>query len=155
MRKYIANLTSHLIEKNGYVQTFAKWAQDDAKGFAYCVQCDLEARDVGEMNPGTLGSILCEFEPGDTGLSCKEDIVAHIDCASPKIMLYAIVSLFLADVIVRRLQGLVPGDSATWNRAVDEVRSKMYMDHMRTHHGFRFDASPSGFKLRKRKPSRS
>lgn len=106
MRKYIVDLTDHLIAKNNYVQTFRKL---DKKLFLGFVKNDLYCGDVKEMSPGTLGKIMCSFEVGDiTAKHPGKGVPFSGDCEE---MLREIVALCLAYVIRDRLD---PNEQEGW-----------------------------------------
>ncbi len=102
MRAYIVNLTDNLIGKHHFdkmAETMAK----DWGGFLNFVKMSLETHDVREMNPETLGKIMCSFEVGDV-LANKEQLFQKIyfagDCEA---MLRDLVAVCLAFAIADRL----------------------------------------------------
>ena len=112
MRQYIVNLTNHLIGKNRYDQIF--YRIKDPREFIKQVRLDLEAKDVRDMSPETLGKIMCSFEIGDV-MASKADIFTSIhfsgDCEE---MLRELVSLCLAYVIRDRIDDRCPTDTPRW-----------------------------------------
>lgn len=102
MRQYIQNLTDNLIGKNRY-DDIRKRIQDSAK-FLEHVQHDLEAGDVRDMRPETLGKIMCSFDIGDV-MASKKEITERMhfagDCEE---MLRELVSLCLAYAIRDRVE---------------------------------------------------
>ncbi len=104
MREYIKNLTDNLISKNRYDEVDLRLrAESSLTSLVEYVKVDLEAGDVKNMNPETLGRIMANFEIGDV-MASKADIVEWIhfngDCED---LLRELVALCLAFVIKDRL----------------------------------------------------
>lgn len=99
MRKYIIDLTNHLIAKNGYDQMFQTFKNKDS--FLKYVKDDLTYGEVADMNPATLGKIMCSFEIGDVmSAHPGKEVLFGGDCEN---MLREMVALCLAYVIRDRL----------------------------------------------------
>ncbi len=106
MRKYIVDLTNHLIAKNGYDREFKII---NKKLFLLAVKGDLYCGDVGKMSPATLGKVMCSFETGDvTATHPGKGVPFTGDC---EVMLREIVALCLAYVIRDRLD---PNEQEGW-----------------------------------------
>lgn len=101
MRRYIVNLTSHLINKNRYDEIFAR--MNNPSEFLTHIALNLESDDVKDMSPETLGKIMCAFEIDDV-MASKKDLFdgTHFsgDCEE---LLRELVSLCLAYAIRDRL----------------------------------------------------
>ena len=97
MRKYIVDLTNHLIAKNRY------YTYPFDTSFIGNVQLDLEAGEVGIMSPEKLGEIMCSFEVGDV-MASKAELLGSLyfsgDCEE---LQRELVALCLAHVIRGRL----------------------------------------------------
>ena len=67
MRQYILNLTNHLIGKYDFDELKQWISISDVmrQTFFDQVYTTLSVRDVADMNPETLGKILCSLQPGD------------------------------------------------------------------------------------------
>lgn len=83
MRPYIKNLTDQLINKNNFDFMFDSIMTRDAENprvflgkakrvFLESVETQLEAGDVGKMNPSTLGEIMSSLEIGDVMVGKEE-----------------------------------------------------------------------------------
>jgi hypothetical protein len=99
MRKYIVNLTDHLIGKNH----FDELASVDGERFLDYVTKLLEVAEVREMRPETLGKIMCEFELGDLQVSKQEMQRRIYFSGEGEDMLRHLVSFCLALAIEARL----------------------------------------------------
>lgn len=101
MRSYIVNLTNNLIGKNRYDDIFRRMGNEDE--FLTHVKFDLDANDVHNMTPETLGKVMCSFEIGDV-LSAHpgKEVTFSGDCEE---LLREIVSTCLAYAIRSRLNG--------------------------------------------------
>lgn len=115
MRKYIENLTDHLIRKNGYEDILER-LDNNKEEFLKFVKLDLEAGDIKDMNPETLGKIMCSLETGDVMASGKELFEKVHFAGNCEEMLRELVALCLAYVIRDRLKlvprpGIPPYDS--------------------------------------------
>lgn len=99
MRRYVVNLTNHLIGTNRYRELFSAIKSRDK--FLQYVKLDLYTGDVRNMSPETLGKIMCSFEFGDV-MASKDDLSVGFagDCEE---MLRELVSLCLAYVIRDRI----------------------------------------------------
>jgi hypothetical protein len=101
MRQYIENLTTNLINKNRFDLVFKKIK--DQNRFINFVSMDLQACDISQMNPETLGKIMCSFEIGDV-MASKQEIFNGVDFSGDcEEMLREIVSTCLAYKISDRL----------------------------------------------------
>ena len=121
MSPYIENLVKNLIGKNHYYlcMAFGGWREhkerqeellslskdlDLAKlptsqSFLTIVKRDLEINDVQQMNPATLGKIMCSLEMGDV-MASKEDLFKQVTFdGSCDLMLRELVALCLAYAI--------------------------------------------------------
>lgn len=120
MRKYIKDLTDHLIKKNRYdeVDLRLREGKDFPDSLVNHVRVDLEASDVLSMNPETLGKIMANFEIGDV-MASKKELVDKLhfngDCED---LLRELVALCLAYVIRDRLNG-------SQDRLIPMFRSKL------------------------------
>lgn len=98
MRKYIIDLTNHLIAKNGFALLSLRIIS-----LRDVIKTELECTEVHEMKPETLGKIMASFEIGDVMMR-KEEIFNSLhfngDCED---FLREQVALFLACVIRDRL----------------------------------------------------
>jgi hypothetical protein len=120
MRPYIVNLTNNLIGKHRFNELIILCSQhpEVPKRMSYRdsfignVKNSLEASDVQDMAPETLGKIMCSMEIGDIRVG-KEELVQNLyfagDCNG---MLRCLVSYCLACVIYERLNhpGVLYGD---------------------------------------------
>lgn len=106
MRKYIVDLTNHLIAKNRYDGAFGEL---ESVTFLKYVKNDLNFGDVWKMKPETLGKIMCSFEIGDV-MACHpgKEVSFAGDCED---MLREMVALCLAYVIRDRLD---PNEQEGW-----------------------------------------
>ena len=97
--KYIQNLIKNLIAKNLYARSFDRDLKPSQEEFVMHVYQDLLSDDVYEMNPGTLGKIMCAFEIGQV-LTTRQEIFNYLrfsgDCED---FLRSQVALFLALMI--------------------------------------------------------
>lgn len=103
MREYIVNLTNNLIGKNNYDEIWAHRSRlGGYEGFLKHVKVDLEnCDDVRNMNPETLGKIMCSFEIGDVMSSHPgREVLFTGDCEQ---LLRDLVATCLAYVIRDRL----------------------------------------------------
>ena len=104
-KTYIHNLIHNLIHKNGYAHLYERLHRFD---FVQHVKNDLYAVDVAEMNPETLGKIMCSFDTGDV-MATRQDLFSGVtfggDCED---FLRELVALCLAyaiwDVIMTELE---------------------------------------------------
>ena len=101
---YIKNLTNHLIDDHRYDDLYDLRMRSDWNTFLTHVALDLENNDVNDMNPATLGKILCSLEIGDVMVS-KDELFQMLhfsgDCEGT---LRELVALCLAYVIRDRLE---------------------------------------------------
>ena len=101
MRQYIQNLTDNLTGKNRYDEIWERIQNADE--FLKHIKTDLEIGDVRDMNPETLGKIMCSLETGDV-MASKDDLFKGVhfggDCGE---MLREMVALSLAYVIRNRV----------------------------------------------------
>ena len=100
MRKYIVTLTNSMIGRHRFYDLKdMKWDR-----FVEFVKQTIESIDVRDMNPQTLGKIMCAFETGDV-MTSREEIAKRVhftgDCED---FLREVVSYFLALVIFERLK---------------------------------------------------
>ena len=102
MRPYIINLTNTLIGKNRFEEMRTRFTGPALnEKFLEHVQLDLLAGDVRDMNPATLGKILCSLEIGEVMSShLGKEVHFNGDCEE---MLRELVARALAYVIVDRL----------------------------------------------------
>jgi len=101
MRQYIVNLTRHLVSKNNYVDF--SFLEPERTALLDHIFMDLYAGDVAEMNPETLGKIVCSFETGDV-LIGTEDLHKLTFAGDCEDYLRQFVALCLARVIQNRLE---------------------------------------------------
>ena len=109
MRQYILNLTNHLIGKHKFDEMRESLTGPNLnEKFREHVQLNLEVDDVMEMNPATLGKIMCSFEIGDVMSShLGKEVYFNGDCEE---MLRDLVARALAYVITDRLDPVQPNN---------------------------------------------
>ena len=101
-REYIKNLTNHLIDTHHYDDEV--WSRSNTRtSFPRHVALDLEANDIRDMSPETLGRILCSLEIGNVMASKNELFCALHFAGDCEEMLRELVALCLAYVIRDRL----------------------------------------------------
>ncbi len=101
MKKYIVNITSHLIGKNRYDIVFSRIK--DPKEFVKHIKLDLAHGDIRVVSPAKLGVIMCLFEVGDVMASSSE-LFGQVDFnGNCEDALRELVSLCLAFAIRDRL----------------------------------------------------
>ncbi len=113
MREYIKNLTDNLIGKNRYDEVDLKMRgqQGYPGNLVDHVKVDLEAGDIQDMNPETLGKIMANLEIGDVMASRKELFDNLHFSGNCEDLLRELVALCLAFVVRDRLdpsQRLIP-----------------------------------------------
>ena len=100
MRKYIVNLTSHLIRTNHYDEIFDEIGNQNE--FIRHIKFDLLCGDVRKMSAETLGKIMCSFEIGDV-IADKNDLFNGVSFGGNcEEMLRELVCLCLAYAIYQR-----------------------------------------------------
>lgn len=105
MTPYIVNLTNSLIGKHRFNDLFFNRHRsfDYKTKFIEMVAYDLEMNDVRQMNPETLGRVLCSLETGDV-LTGKKEILGGLHFSGdPGETLREMVAVCLAYVIRDRL----------------------------------------------------
>lgn len=105
-RKYIVNLTNHLIGRNRYDEAFIRIG--DPYKFMDYVELDLVHDEVKVMSPERLGIIMCAFSNYDVRMT-KADLASQISYSGDVAdMLRQIVAVCLSRVIRDRIDPACP-----------------------------------------------
>src|ERR1700733_7832107 len=103
MKKYIQNLTDHLIRKNRYDLVRERFLSRARDSFLRFVMLELAAGDVRDMSPETLGKIMCSFESEDIMATANELYSKLHFAGCCEDLLRDLTSLCLAYVIRERV----------------------------------------------------
>ncbi|OHA79951.1 MAG: hypothetical protein A2747_01885 [Candidatus Yonathbacteria bacterium RIFCSPHIGHO2_01_FULL_44_41] len=122
MKGFMRSLVNRLITKNRYDKLLEIQFPNNRDEFLRYVKEDLASDDVNTMTPETLGKIMCQIDNGDVSVT-KEELSNFVQfLGNCDELLREMVSLCLACVIYKHLNGSLTSTQNTQESSLRIVK---------------------------------